>query len=272
MDHLLDRRRLLTLAAMASAAGTFPVSAKEQDAAPSANPLAIPADAPRITMLVHPRMVLLDLIGPMTAFNILRTHIDLVWKDKTPVSTELGIPVTPTKTFAEADEAPDVLFVPGGTMGTVDCMNDPEVLEFLRGRGEKAGWVTGICTGVLTLAASGLLEGYDATANWVHADLLPLMGARRVNKRVVTDRNRMTGAGVTAGVDFALTLAAELRGEEEARRVQLILEYAPEPPYEGGTPEREPELAAALRARTPWMREQVENASKAAGQRLAIGK
>lgn len=269
-DFPMDRRRLLMLAAMASAASTFPVSASEQNAAPTANPMAIPDDAPRITMLVHPRMVMLDLIGPMTTFNILRTHIDLVWKDKTPVSTELGLPISPTKSFAEADEAPDVLFVPGGLMGTVACMNDPEVMEFLQERGEKAKWVTGICTGVLTLAASGLLNGYDATANWVHADLLPLMGARHINERVVTDRNRMTAGGVTAGLDFALTLAAELRGEEEARRVQLILEYAPKPPFEGGTPEREPELAAALRARTPWMREQIEEASRAAGRRLAI--
>ncbi|NSY14864.1 DJ-1/PfpI family protein [Agrobacterium vitis] len=221
-------------------------------------------------MLIHPRMVLQDLVGPMTVFDILRCRIDLVWKDREPVSTELGIPVAPTKTFAEADEAPDVLFVPGGLLGTIDCMNDPIVMDFLRQRGEKAKWVTAICTGALTLAATGLLKDYDATANWVHADLLPLMGARHVKKRVVKDRNRMTAGGVTAGFDFGLTLAAELRGEDEARRAQLVLEYAPEPPFDGGTPEKEPERAAALRARTPKMRQQIEQAAEAAGKRLGI--
>lgn len=266
-----SRRDILALAACVSAASAFSIPASaQQGPGPAAHQMPIPADAPRITMLVHPRMVMQDLVGPMTVFDILRCRIDLVWKDRMPVSTELGIPVTPTKTFAEADEAPDVLFVPGGLLGTIDCMNDPEVMDFLRQRGEKAKWVTAICTGVLTLAATGLLKDYDATANWVHADLLPLMGARRVNRRVVKDRNRMTGAGVTAGLDFGLALAAELRGEDAARRVQLVLEYAPEPPFDGGTPEKEPEQAAALRARTPMMRQQIEQAAEAAGKRLGI--
>ncbi|WP_230938719.1 DJ-1/PfpI family protein [Xanthomonas translucens] len=234
----LNRRDFLALAAALSAAGAFTMTVAAQDK--HAGHMMPPPDAPRITILVHPRMVMLDLIGPMTIFNVLGTHIDLVWKEKIPISTELGLSITPSKTFAEADEAPDVLFIPGGLMGTIDCMNDPQVMDFLRGRGEKAKWVTAICTGPLTLAATWRLKGYDATSNWVHADLLPLMGARHVHKRVVTDRNRMTGAGVTAGLDFGLSLAANLRGEEEARRVQLILEYAPEPPFDGGTQEKEP--------------------------------
>ncbi|MGV2129551.1 DJ-1/PfpI family protein [Agrobacterium vitis] len=266
-----SRRDILAIAATVGAASAIAVpSSAQQGSGPAIHQMPTPADAPRITMLVHPRMVLQDLVGPMTVFDILRCRIDLVWKDREPVSTELGIPVAPTKTFAEADEAPDVLFVPGGLLGTIDCMNDPIVMDFLRQRGEKAKWITAICTGVLTLAATGLLKDYDATANWVHADLLPLMGARHVKKRVVKDRNRMTAGGVTAGFDFGLTLAAELRGEDEARRAQLVLEYAPEPPFDGGTPEKEPERAAALRARTPKMRQQIEQAAEAAGKRLGI--
>lgn len=119
------------------------------------------------------------------------------------MSTDVGLPITPTHTFDEALSKPDVLFVPGGIMGTVDCMNDATVRAFLADRGARAEWVTGVCTGTLILAAAGLLKGYGGTSHWAVADLLPLMGARHVDKRVVRDRNRLTGGGVTAGIDFA---------------------------------------------------------------------
>ncbi|WP_231621643.1 DJ-1/PfpI family protein [Sphingomonas sp. 37zxx] len=206
----------------------------------------------------------------MTALNILRCRINLVWKDKVPVVTELGLPITATQTFVECPRDLDVLMVPGGMLGSVACMNDPEVMTFLADRGSRAKWVTSICTGGLTIAAAGLLKSYDANATWTISHLLPLMGARHVDKRVVIDRNRMTCGGVTAGIDLGLTLAAKLRGEDAAKRVQLIMEYAPEPPFQSGTPAQAPQIAAAIREATPWMQSQARGAAEAAGKRLGI--
>lgn len=227
--------------------------------------------APTVGLLVYPKMVALDLIGPLTVFKVLRFNTHLVWKERMPVDTDVGMPISPTTTFDDCPRDLDVLFVPGGILGTVDCMNDPEVCAFLSDRGERARWVTSVCTGGLVLAAAGLLKGYDATAHWAVADLLPLMGARHVDARVVRDRNRMTGGGVTAGIDFALTLAKELVGEEAARRAQLILEYAPEPPFRNGTPaEAGPTRTAAMREGRRWMDGQARQAAIAAARRLGV--
>lgn len=233
--------------------------------------MAIAPDAPKVAMLVHPKMVALDLIGPMTIFSIMRFNVQLVWKDKTPVSTDVGIHIAPTQTFDECPKDLDVLFVPGGLLGTIDCMGDSDVRAFLADRGSRAKWVTSVCTGGLLLAAAGLLKGYDATAHWAVADLLPLMGARHIDKRVVRDRNRMTGGGVTAGIDFGLALAAEMKGEEAARRVQLIVEYAPEPPFANGTPhEAGTDRVAQMRKGRKGMDAQALAAAQAAGKRLGI--
>ncbi len=269
-----DRRQMLALAALGGASAAAPALAQvppDPGAQHMRDMMMIPPDAPTIAMLVHPKMVALDLIGPLTVFNILRCNAMLVWKDKAPVMTDVRLPIAATHTFGEVPQALDVLFVPGGRMGTVECMNDPEVMAFLSDRGSRAKWVTSVCTGSLALAAAGLLKGYDATSHWQVASFLPRMGARHVNKRVVIDRNRMTGGGVTAGIDFGLTLAARLKDEEAARRVQLILEYAPEPPFRNGTPEEAgPERVAAMTGQMPWMDRQVEAAVAAASQRLGI--
>lgn len=273
MTDTLDRRALLALASLAGAGAALPALAQAMaQAAPARDRMAIAPDAPKIAMLVYPKMVALDLIGPMTVFNILRANVQLVWRDKTPVMTDVRIPFTATQTFDETPGDLDVLFVPGGRMGTVDCMNDPAVMAFLADRGSRAKWVTSVCTGSLALAAAGLLNGYDATSHWQVANMLPLLGARRVDKRVVIDRNRMTGGGVTAGIDFGLTLAARLADEETARRIQLVIEYAPEPPFSNGTPaEAGPVRVAELNKRTPWMDAQVKLAVDAAARRLGIG-
>lgn len=264
----LDRRALLALGALAAVPGA--ASAQTQ-AQPHVMPMPLPPGAPKVAMLVHPQMVALDLVGPMTVLNVLRCDVQLVWKDKMPVSTDIGVPLTATRTFAECERDLDVLFAPGGLMGSVACMNDPEVVAFLADRGARAKWVTSVCTGGLTLAASGMLKGYDATAHWGVADLLPLMGARHVDKRVVVDRNRITAGGVTAGIDMGLTLAAKLRGEEAAKRVQLILEYSPEPPFRNGTPaEAGPARVAEMRKDRVWMDSQAQAAAEKAGARLGV--
>jgi cyclohexyl-isocyanide hydratase len=188
-------------------------------------------------MLVHPDMVLLDLVGPQTVMSLSMAKVHLVWKERTAVSTDVGIMVQPTTTFTDCPERLDVLFVPGGLKGTIAAMDDPDVVEFLARRGGNARYVTSVCTGSLLLGAAGLLRGYRATSHWYVRDLLPMMGATVGVDRVVADRNRLTGGGVTAGIDFGLTLVAALRGEDYARRVQLVIEYDPRPPYSSGTPE-----------------------------------
>ena len=272
MNDTLDRRALLALGTLMGAGAAMPAAAQgETREQHMRRMMEIPADAPKVAMLVYPKMVALDLIGPMTVFNIMRWNVQLVWKDKAPVSTDVGIPFAATRTFGETPRDLDVLFVPGGIMGTIDCMNDPEVCAFLADRGARAKWVTSVCTGALALGAAGLLKGYDATAHWAVADLLPLMGARHVDRRVVRDRNRMTGGGVTAGIDFGLTLAAAIKGEEAARRVQLMIEYAPEPPFKNGTPaEAGPERVAKMRQDRTWMDHQARLAAEAAGRRLSV--
>ncbi|WP_414449249.1 DJ-1/PfpI family protein [Burkholderia sp. 22PA0099] len=271
----------LCLAAAATSAGPALASESAAPTMPAARDAAardhlrmmnmLPPDAPKVAMLIHPQMVALDLVGPLTVFKVARFDTQLVGKTRDAVSSVEGLPFAPTHTFAECPTDVDVLFVPGGIMGTIDAMNDPATLDFLASRGRTAKWVTSVCTGGLLLGAAGLLRGYDATAHWAVADLLPILGARHVDQRVVTDRNRMTAGGVTAGVDFALTLVAQLKGEELARRAALTIEYAPAPPFLSGTPEQAgPERTQAMRDSRKWMDGQAKLAAQAAAKRLGI--
>lgn len=265
----MKRRDLIALSALA-AAGMATSAFAETGMQHSKRMDEVPEDAPLVQFLIYPRMVAIDLIGPMSVFKIMRWRMELVWKDTLPVSSDL-MPFTPTHSFTTASARPDVLLVVGGIMGTIACMNDPDVMAFVARQGATSTWVTSVCTGGLVLGAAGLLRGYDATAHWGVADLLPLLGARHVDRRVVIDRNRMTGGGATAGIDFGLTLAATIGGEEAARKVQLILEYAPAPPFANGTPaEAGPERMAAARAGRVWMDEQARLAAEAASRRLGL--
>lgn len=208
---------------------------------------------PVIAMLAHPKMVLQDFVGPMTVFNLMHSEIHILWKSLDPVMTEIGVPIQPTTTFADCPMNVDVLFVPGGLGGSIEMMEDDAVLAFLAQCGASAKYVTSVCTGSLVLGAAGLLRGYRATSLWNVRDLLPAMGAIVSNERVVHDRNRLTGGGVTAGIDFGLTLCGLLKGKSEAQRVQLTIEYAPHPPFDAGTPETAPKLLVEnlLKARKP---------------------
>ena len=135
------------------------------------------------------------------------TH--LLWKNRDVVVSDSGAAIQPILTFAECPEAPEFVFVPGGTDGTVAAIEDADILEFLAHRGKPATYVTSVCTGSLVLGAAGLLRGYQATSHWSARDLLPLFGAEPVAERVIVHRNRVTGAGVTAGIDFGLMLLAQ---------------------------------------------------------------
>ena len=190
----------------------------------------------RIGMLLFPKLTQLDLTGPHEVLaRVPGVEQHLVWKNLAPVQAGTGLAILPTTTLAEAPQF-DVLFVPGGR-GCVPLMRDPEVLSFLRTQARDARYVSAVCTGSLLLGAAGLLEGYEATTHWAFHDLLAQCGARPVRKRVVVDRNRLTGGGVTAGMDFGLRLAAALSNEQTARAIELGLEYNPEPPFRCGSPE-----------------------------------
>ena len=225
----------------------------------------------KVAMLVYPGMIALDLIAPQTILQILNSDIYLVGETREPVTTDVSLPITPTCTLDECPRDLDVLFVPGGLMGSIACMRKPAILEFLADRGARARYVTSVCTGGLVLAAAGLLRGYRATAHWGVVDLLPMMGAIKADARVVEDRNRVTGAGATAGLDFGLALAVLLRGQEAAERIQLILEYEPVPPFHKGTPAlMGPERMSQIRKGRVWMDGQAHEAAQAAAQRLGI--
>lgn len=207
------------------------------------------SDALRIAFLLFPNVTQLDLTGPAQVLSRLgNARLDLVWRDREPVATDAGFSILPTATFAEVPAA-DILCVPGG-LGVADVIADEEAMGWVERVGGSARWVTSVCTGSLILGAAGLLRGYRATTHWAWMDMLPVFGAEPVGERVVTDRNRVTGGGVTAGIDFAITLTAALRGETHARAVQLSLEYDPRPPFDAGSPERAgAELVALYRRR-----------------------
>ena len=177
----------------------------------------------------------LDLTGPYEVFaRMPNTTVRLVAPTRNPVRTEWGLTIIPDASF---DDAPplDVLCVPGG-WGVDAQLENARLMQFLRSRGAEAQYVTSVCSGALLLGAAGLLRGYRATTHWLSLDLLPLFGAEPVDERVVKDRNRITGGGVTAGIDFALYVAAELFGATTAQAIQLAIQYSPAPPFDSGSP------------------------------------
>jgi cyclohexyl-isocyanide hydratase len=202
-----------------------------------------------IGMLLYPGLTQLDLTGPFEVLHrVPDAQVHLLWKTLDPVVADSKLQLGPTTTLA-ACPALDVVFVPGGG-GQIALMQDEVVLGFLREHGQRAKFVTAVCTGSLVLGAAGLIDGYDAATHWAFMDLLPMFGARPVRRRVVVDRNRVTGGGVTAGIDFGLRLAALLSSDAVAKGIQLGLEYDPEPPFRSGHPDvAEPEIVATVRGR-----------------------
>jgi cyclohexyl-isocyanide hydratase len=189
-----------------------------------------------VAMLAFPGMTQLDLTGPLEVFGHFKElQVDLVWKTREPVRDRGVLSILPTATFADCPQA-DILFVPGGS-GQLALMDDAEVLGFLRRQAVGAQYITSVCTGSLVLAAAGLLTGYRATCHWLWLSQLALFDdIEPAAERVVIDRNRVTGAGVTSGIDFALVLAARIFGEDRARLAQLAMEYDPQPPFADRSP------------------------------------
>ncbi len=191
---------------------------------------------PLVGMLVFPGLTMLDLIGPHTVLTG-PTETILISKNTDPFLTDTGVEMRAAVSLEDAPKELDVLFVPGGP-GQVQVMADRAYLDFLADRGARAKYVTSVCTGSIILGAAGLLIGYRAASHWAARPLLRLFGAEPVAERVVRDRNRITGGGVTAGIDFGLTLLAELFDDDIAKIVQLGMEYDPKPPFDAGSPER----------------------------------
>lgn len=239
-----DFGKLSTTAALAALVSTPEAAKAQQDKAQQEHNAAMQSNANllggskiTIAMLAYPGMYLQDLVGPLTMFEALMNRdIHLVWKTKDPVKAGSMISITPTTTLKDCPDNPDVLFVPGGLPGTQHMMEDAEVLSFLAEKGKTAKYVTSVCTGALILGAAGLLKGYKATSYWNTVETLKVFGAIPTEGRVVIDRNRMTGGGVTAGLDFGLAIVAKLRNQTYAEAVQLYVEYNPQPPFNSGSP------------------------------------
>ena len=218
-----------------------------------------------VGMTLFPNLTQLDLTGPYEVFSRMpHTKVALLAASPAPVRTEWGLSIAPDATFADAPQL-DVLCVPGG-WGVNAMLENAELLTFLNERAAQARYVTSVCSGALLLGAAGLLRGYRASTHWMSLDLLPLFGAIPVRERVVVDRNRITGGGVTAGIDLALVIASELFGEHIAQEIQLAIEYDPMPPFSSGSPRTAPPdvKAAVLRGAEHALAERRAIAERAA--------
>ena len=221
----------------------------------------------QIGFLVFPQITQLDFTGPLQVFSrVPGATVHLIWKRFEPVPSDTVLTIIPTQTMAESPQL-DVICVPGG-YGTDDLMVDDEVLDFLRKQAAGAKYITSVCTGSTVLAAAGLLKGYRASTHWSAIEALSLLGAIPSRERVCIDRNRLTGGGVTAGIDMALTLAAQLTDRQTAESIQLGIEYNPAPPFNAGSPETAPAgVLAAMKTRmAPSQARRIEIAKRAAAK------
>ena len=198
-----------------------------------------------IGFVLFPNVTQLDFTGPLQVLHrVPGAKVHIAAKTRDPVPSDCGLSLVPTTTFAECEPL-DLICVPGG-FGVSGAIADKATVDFVRRQGERAKYVTSVCTGAFVLGVAGLLKGKRATTHWAYTGLLPMVGATYERARVVRDGNVFTGGGVTAGIDFALTVAAELAGDEAAQRIQLSIEYDPAPPFAAGSPDRAP---AAVRDR-----------------------
>jgi cyclohexyl-isocyanide hydratase len=220
-----------------------------------------------IGLLLFPALTQLDLTGPFEVFaRAPDTKVHLIWKNLELVVSDRGMAIQPTTTF-DACPALDIICIPGGP-GQINLMEDEEVLSFIRAQSKQAKLVTSVCTGSLVLGAAGLLQGYKATTHWASLDQLALLGAEPVNERVVRDRNRITGAGVTSGIDFALSVVSEMFGPDIAQNIQLHMEYDPAPPFDCGSPRSasEEQLKKAQQQVAPFIEKRRQATLKAAAR------
>lgn len=216
-----------------------------------------------IGILFFPGMTQLDVTGPFEVLARLPgARVHLLWKRIEPIKSDVGLTIMPTTTLDDCPKL-DVLCVGGGP-GQIALMDDEGVMDFIARSGATARYVTSVCAGSLILAGAGLLDGYRSACHWLSRDQLSHLGAIPVDERVVVDRNRISGGGVTAGIDFGFRVAAELCGEDVARRLQLLLEYDPQPPFDITEHNAPPDLIAGVRTAAAPMLEQRRQAGERA--------
>jgi cyclohexyl-isocyanide hydratase len=202
-----------------------------------------------VGFVLFPNLTQLDLTGPLQVLARLpQSTIHIVAKSAAPVPSDCGLGLVPTGTFADCPPL-DLICIPGGS-GVVGAIGDRETVAFVRRQAQTAIYVTSVCTGAFVLGVAGLLAGRCATTHWAYTGLLPLVGATHQQSRVVRDGNVITAGGVTSGIDFGLSVVAEIAGEATARQIQLAIEYDPAPPFDCGHPDRAPAaVKSALSAR-----------------------
>lgn len=191
-----------------------------------------------VAMLLYPGFTALDLVGPHYFFACMfgaKVHLVTTEPDLKPVASDLGLAIAPTVTLEDTPADLDVLFMPGGTQGTLDVMKSQRIIDWVKDRASRAKKITSVCTGSMILAKAGLLEGKKATSHWATFPILADYGAIPTDERVVQDGNILTGAGVSAGLDFAIALVEQLRGRKYAETLVLQAEYDPEPPIKAGS-------------------------------------
>jgi cyclohexyl-isocyanide hydratase len=203
-----------------------------------------------VGFVLFPDLTQLDLTGPLQVLARLpQSQIVVAAKSDGPVPSDCGLSLLPTHSFANCPPL-DLICVPGGVKGVIGAIGDRETIDFVRRQAAGAQYITSVCTGAFVLGVAGLLQGRRATTHWAYTELLPLLGAKFEKARIVRDGNLITAGGVTAGVDFGLSVVAEIAGETAARAIQLGIEYDPAPPFDSGHPDRAPEpIKAALTER-----------------------
>ena len=210
-----------------------------------------------VGFVIFPGITQLDFTGPFEVLSRLGTppsisapskfplsKVNVIAKTMLPVVSDRGLGIMPTCTFENCPPL-DLICVPGGA-GVVEALADVETVDFIRRQGGRAEYVTSVCMGAFLLGAAGLLKGRRAATHWSYVDLLPLVGARHEKGRVVRDGNVFTSGGVSAGIDFAFSIVAELAGPEVTQAIQLGIEYDPSPPFDAGHPDKASEAATAL--------------------------
>ena len=191
-----------------------------------------------VGFVIFPELTQLDFTGPQQVLARLPgSAMHIIAKSAALVPSDSGLGLVPTHTFADCPRL-DLICIPGGRAGVIRAMGDAETIEFVRRQSQTAKYVTSVCTGAFILGVAGLLRGRRATTHWAYTELLPLVGATYERARIVRDGNVITAGGVTSGIDFGLSVAAEIAGETVAQAIQLSIEYDPDPPFDTGHPDR----------------------------------
>src|SRR3974390_3599343 len=220
-----------------------------------------------VGFVIFPELTQLDFTGPQQVLARLpQSTMHIVAKSMVPVPSDSGLSLVPTHTFENCPHL-DLICIPGGTAGVVRAMGDQETIEFVQRQARTAKYVTSVCTGAFVLGAAGLLKGRRATTHWAFTELLPLVGATHEKGRVVKDGNLITAGGVTSGIDFGLSMVAEITGETTAREIQLGIEYDPAPPFDSGHPDTAP---AAIKSALTSRFAQANSALRVGIERAAI--